>query len=137
YDNLNDIYPLADFLSINMPLTSETKNMITKKELDTMKKTVYIINSARGGIINEADLAAALNEETIAGAAIDSFNPEPPSPDNPLFSSKNTIITSHVAGTTLEANQALGVGAAQAIIDFSNGKMPQFPVNPDVFKAGN
>lgn len=137
YDNLNDVYPLADFLSINMPLTDETRNMITEKELTTMKKTAYIINSARGGIINEYDLADALNNGVIAGAAIDSFNPEPPSPDNPLFNSKNTIVTSHVAGTTLEANQALGIGAAQAIIDFSHNKMPQFSVNPDVFKEGN
>lgn len=133
YDQLTDIYPLADFLSVNMPLTPETKNMITTKELSLMKPTAYIINSARGGIINEADLADALNHDRLAGAAIDSFNPEPPAPDNPLFDSKNTILTSHIAGTTKEANAALGIGAAQAIIDFSNGKLPQFPVNPDVF----
>lgn len=98
-----------------------------------MKRTAYLINSARGGIVNETDLAAALNSGNLAGAAIDSFNPEPPAPDNPLFSSKNTIITSHIAGTTIEANGALETGAAQAIIDFAQGKMPQFPVNPDVF----
>lgn len=129
YDKLEDIYKVADFLSINMPLTPETKNMITAKELKTMKKNVFIINSARGGIINESDLADALNNNEIAGAALDSFNPEPPAPDNPLFSSKNTILTTHLAGTTVEANQALGLGAAQAIIDFSNGKTPEFPVN--------
>ncbi|WMX72483.1 hydroxyacid dehydrogenase [Lactiplantibacillus plantarum] len=133
YAELNDIYPLADFLSVNMPLTPETKNMITTKELSLMKPTAYIINSARGGIINEPDLADALNHDQLAGAAIDSFNPEPPAPDNPLFTSKNTVLTSHIAGTTKEANAALGIGAAQAIIDFSNGKLPQFPVNPDVF----
>lgn len=133
YDSLTDIYPIADFLSINMPLTPETKNMITSKELGLMKSSAYIINSARGGIINEADLAAALNADQLAGAAIDSFNPEPPAADNPLFTSKHTIVTSHIAGTTQEANAALGTGAAQAIIDFSNGQMPEFPVNPTVF----
>lgn len=134
YDKLEDIYPVADFLSINMPLTEETKNMITKKQLATMKKSAFIINSARGGIINENDLADALNNGVIGGAAIDSFNPEPPAADNPLFTSKNTIITSHFAGTTIEANQALGLGAAQAIIDFSNGKTPQFPVNEQILQ---
>lgn len=132
YDKLTDIYPIADFISINMPLTPETKDTITAKELKMMKKTAFLINSARGGIVNEADLADALNNDVIAGAALDSFNPEPPSPDNPLFTSKNTIVTSHVAGTTKEANKRLGLGAAQAIIDYANGKMPQFPVNPEV-----
>lgn len=137
YENLKDIYPIADFLSINMPLTPETKNMITAKELVTMKNSAFIINSARGGIINESDLANALNSGIIAGAAIDSFNPEPPAPDNPLFTSKNTILTSHMAGTTIEANQALGLGAAQAIIDFSNGKVPEFPVNKEILASEN
>ncbi|MFH5810140.1 hydroxyacid dehydrogenase [Companilactobacillus sp. FL22-1] len=137
YKNLTDIYPVADFLSINMPLTSETKNMITANEMTKMKNSAFIINSARGGIINEKDLANALNSGTIAGAAIDSFNPEPPAPDNPLFTSKNTILTSHMAGTTVEANQALGLGAAQAIIDFQNGKTPEFPVNQEALASKN
>lgn len=135
YDNLNDIYPIADFISIHMPLTPETAGMIGTKELKMMKPNAILINSARGGIIDEAALADALNHDVIGGAALDSFKPEPPEPDNPLFSAKNVILTSHIAGTTAEANQALGVGAAQAIIDFSNGKMPQFPVNPEVFVA--
>lgn len=137
YKKLKDIYPVADFLSINMPLTAETKNMITANELATMKDSAFIINSARGGIINENDLAAALNADTIAGAAVDSFNPEPPTPNNPLFTSKNTILTSHMAGTTIEANQALGLGATQAIIDFSNGKVPEFPVNQEILASEN
>lgn len=136
FDDLKEVYKQADFLSINMPLTPQTENMITKDELSLMKPTAILINSARGGIVNEQDLADALNNDKLAGAAIDSFNPEPPAADNPLFSSKNTIVTSHIAGTTHEANASLGIGAAQAIIDFSNGKMPQFPVNPDVFEEG-
>ena len=126
------IWPIADFISINMPLTPETKDTITAKELKSMKNSAFVINSARGGIINENDLATALNNDEIAGAAIDAFSSEPPKPNNPLFNSKNTIITSHVAGTTKEANRRLGLGAAQAVIDFSNGKMPEFPVNPEV-----
>ena len=108
--------------------------MSMKKHLKMMKPSAILINSARGGIVNEHDLADALNQGTIAGAALDSFRPEPLKPDNPLFSAKNVFLTSHIAGTTAEANQALGEGAAQAIIDFSNGKMPEFPVNPEVFE---
>lgn len=134
YEKVEDLYPEADFLSINMPLTDETKNMITLKQMKIMKSSAIIINSARGGIINEKDLASALNNDIIAGAAVDSFNPEPPRPNNPLFTAKNLILTPHMAGTTFEASEAVGLGAAQAIIDFANGKMPQFPVNPDVFK---
>ncbi|WP_024747753.1 hydroxyacid dehydrogenase [Levilactobacillus namurensis] len=135
YDHLEDIYPVADFISIHMPLTPETAGMIGEKELKAMKSNAILINSARGGIIDEVALAKALKSHEIAGAALDSFKPEPPAPDNPLFDVDNVIMTSHIAGTTAEANQALGVGAAQAIIDFSNGKMPEFPVNPDVFVA--
>ena len=135
YDRLEDIYPIADFISIHMPLTPETAGMIGEKELKAMKSNAILINSARGGIIDEVALAKALKSHEIAGAALDSFKPEPPAPDNPLFDVDNVIMTSHIAGTTAEANQALGVGAAQAIIDFSNGKMPEFPVNPDVFVA--
>lgn len=134
YSKLEDVYPKADFLSINMPLTDETKNMIGLKQLKSMKSSTILINSARGGIVNENDLATALNQGIIRGAAIDSFNPEPPSLNNPLFSAKNLIITPHMAGTTYEASEAVGIGAAQAIIDYSQGKMPQFPVNPEVVK---
>lgn len=134
YDDVNDLFPIADFVSVHVPLTPDTKDMISKKQMSVMKDSAIIINSARGGIVNEKDLAEALNNGEIAGAALDSFNPEPPSPDNPLFNAKHLIMTSHIAGTTKEANEALGRGAAQAIIDFSNGKMPQFPVNPDVLK---
>lgn len=134
FDNLEDVYPKADFLSINMPLTAETKNMIGLKELKSMKRNTILINSARGGIVNEEDLATALNKKIIAGAAVDSFNPEPPTPDNPLFNAKNLILTPHMAGTSYEASEDLGVGAAQAIIDYSKGKMPKFPVNPEVMK---
>lgn len=135
YDSLEEIYPIADFISIHMPLTPETEKMIGKKELAMMKPNAILINSARGGIVDEQALADALNQHVIAGATLDSFKPEPPAPDNPLFSADHVIMTSHIAGTTAEANRALGTGAAQAIIDFSNGKMPEFPVNPEVFEA--
>lgn len=132
--NLTEIYKTADFISINMPLTSQTKNMITKKELQNMKKSTFIINAGRGGIINEQDLADALNEELIAGAAVDVFLPEPPEKNNPLLTAKNSLLTCHIAGTTIEAIESLGIEAANSIIDYFNGQMPKFPVNPEIAK---
>lgn len=134
YERIEDVYPKADFLSINMPLTDETKNMISMPQMKSMKRNTIIINSSRGGIVNEADLAEALNNDIIAGAAVDSFNPEPPSPDNPLFSARNLIMTPHMGGTTIESSLATQMGAAQAIVDFANGKKPQFMVNPEVLE---
>lgn len=131
--NINDMLDQVDFLSINAPFTNETKNMITLDQLKRMKKSSIIINSARGGIINEIDLATALNRGLIRAAAVDSFNPEPPLPDNPLFSAKNIILTSHMAGTSIEANKLMSRKVAEAIIDFDNGKLPEFTVNPEVF----
>lgn len=134
YKQLTDIYPIADFISIHMPLTPETERMIGADELTAMKSNAILVNSARGGIVDESALADALNKGIIAGAALDSFQPEPPDPDSPLFNVKNLIMTSHIAGTTVEANQALGTGAARAIIDYSHNEMPEFPVNPEVFQ---
>ncbi|MCH3921661.1 hydroxyacid dehydrogenase [Limosilactobacillus sp.] len=129
---LADALSQADFVSINMPLTPETQNLITLDELKKMKSSAYIINSARGGIINENDLATALRQEVIAGAAIDSYSVEPPLDNNLLFDVPNIILTPHFAGTTLESSRAQAVGAAQSIIDYFDGKLPNGAVNPDV-----
>lgn len=127
--DLNDIYNSCDFISVNMPLTSETKNLISAKELMKMKDSAYIVNAGRGGIINEPDLANALNHDLIAGAALDVFAEEPPRADSPLLTAKNIILTAHIGGTTYEASKAVAIGAAQAVIDYSKGKKPQFTVN--------
>lgn len=132
-ETVDDILKESDFISLNLPYTEETKNFIGEKELTAMKDTAFLINSSRGGIVDERALATALNEQNIAGAALDVFRPEPPAKDSPLLTAKNIILTAHIGGTTAEASAAIGIGAAQAIIDFSNGKMPEFPVNPQVF----
>lgn len=129
---LDTMLPKLDFLSINAPFTKETKNMISSKQIKELKKSTILINSARGGIVNEYDLAAALNKGLIKAAAIDSYNPEPPASDNPLFSAKNVIMTSHMAGTSIEANKTMSKKCAEAIIDYDHGKLPEFTVNPQV-----
>lgn len=129
-----ELYELADFVTINVPLTETTKNMVTLETLKQMKPSAYLINASRGGIVNEADLAEALNQNIIAGAAVDVYSVEPPELVNPLFSAKNVILTPHIAGTTAEAIENLSIGAAQAIVDFHAGKTPAYVVNPAVLE---
>lgn len=131
---LDDLLAQSDFITINVPLTNSTANMIDKQFFSKMKKTAYLINASRGGIVNEQDLTDALNNDVIAGAAVDVFSTEPPQLDNPLFQAKNAILTPHIAGTTQEAIQNLSIGSAQAIVDFAAGKNPTYIVNPQILQ---
>ncbi|WP_371372862.1 hydroxyacid dehydrogenase [Sporomusa aerivorans] len=131
--NVNEIFRQADFITLNTPLTSETENMINAAVLGTMKPTAYLINAGRGELIDEQALANALKQGTIAGAALDVFRQEPPSPGNPLFSAPNVLLTPHVAGSTEEAVERLAIGAAQAVADRFGGRKPANIVNPQVW----
>ena len=133
-ETAEEIYTDCDFITINVPLTEGTKNMISLDTLKQMKSSAYLINASRGGIVNEEDLTQALNQDIIAGACVDVFSVEPPEMTNPLFQAKNVILTPHIAGTTKEAIENLSIGAAQAIVDFSQGKQPAFVVNPEILK---
>jgi len=105
---LDEILKKSDIISIHVPLTSETENLITKKELRKMKNTALIINTSRGGIINEVDLVEALNSGAINGAGLDVLTEEPPKNGNPLLGDvKNLIVTPHVAWSSREARQRL------------------------------
>lgn len=107
-----------DVLSIHCPLTPETKNLIGLEELRAMKPTAFIVNTARGGIIDEPALSQSLQENELAGAGLDSFEQEPPSPDNPLWALPNVILTAHIAGSTEEAMVRMGTTAANHVIGF-------------------
>lgn len=107
YVSIDELAQKADFISVNCPLTMETKNLINKEFLRKMKKTAYLINTSRGLVVNEMDLAEALNNDLIAGAAVDVLSTEPPLPNNPLLSAKNIIITPHLAWATVEARKRL------------------------------
>lgn len=112
----------SDVVSMHCPLNSETRELINKRNLRKMKKTAFLINTSRGPIIAEADLAAALNEGTIAGAALDVLVQEPPSHDNPLYDARNCIITPHIAWATMEARSRLMNIAVKNLEAFLNGK---------------
>jgi D-3-phosphoglycerate dehydrogenase len=128
-ENIQDVLASADFISLHMPSTPETKKMFGREQLALMKKTAYLINCARGDVLDEAALAEALQHETIAGAAIDVYDPEPPENTNPLLKLPNVIATPHIASNTKESNIKMAVHAAMEIHRVLSGGKPQWPVN--------
>ena len=103
YTDYKELLKVADIVTVHVPLTDQTRDMISAAELATMKKTALVINCSRGGIVNEADLCAALRAGTIAGAGTDVFCNEPPKPDDPLLNTPNLIVSPHSAAQTREA----------------------------------
>lgn len=107
YATLEVLYREADVIMLHCPLTEENEGFINKESIEQMKDSVLIVNNARGALINEADLADALNRGKVAGAGLDVVSEEPISEDNPLLKAKNCIITPHIAWASLEARQRL------------------------------
>ena len=101
-----------------MPLNKETKNLINLKMLKTMKKNTIIINTARGGVINEIDLNQAINEKIIFGAGLDVFEKEPPDQNNPLLKNKRVLLSPHSSSFTNECKIRMSLETTQNIIDF-------------------
>jgi len=113
-----EMLPLVDFLTVHVPLTDETKGLISAPQLAAMKKTARVLNVARGGIIDEQALADALKAGTIAGAGIDVFTTEPAPASNPLLTAPNIVLTPHLGASTVEAQENVAVEAAQLLADF-------------------
>lgn len=134
YADMDTVIKEADFLSVHVPLTPETKHLINADRLKTMKKTAILVNSARGPIVDTLALAEALKAGTIAGAALDVTDPEPINMDNPLLSAPNCIIAPHIASGSIATRTKMSVIAAQNILGgLGFGTMPA-PVNPEVLK---
>ena len=112
----------ADFVSIHMPLNEKTKNLIDLKVLKTMKKNAIIVNTARGGIINEIDLDIALKSNLIFAAGLDVFEKEPPDINNPLLKNKKVLLSPHSATFTKECKSRMSIETVQNIIDFFENK---------------
>lgn len=132
-DDVREVFRRADFVTLHTPATSETENMVNADMLNLMKPGAYLINAARGELIDEKALSDALAAGKIAGAVLDVFREEPPSLSNPLFAAPNLLLTPHVAGATDEAVERLSIGAAQAVADLFLGKKPANIVNPHVW----
>jgi len=125
--------PEADVISLHVPRLRETENMIGAAELSRMKPTALVINTSRGGLIDEAALAAALRDGQIGGAGIDTFDEEPPRADNPLLTAERAILSPHIAGLTQEAMARLSIAAAENVLAGLDGRLdPALVVNADV-----
>ena len=132
---LDELLRSADFVSINCPLTEETRGMIGAREYKLMKPTAYFITTARGFIHDEAALEAALREKKIAGAGLDVWGKEPPPATHPLLKFDNVIVTAHTAGVTREARANMGRIAAEQMLDALDGKPVTRIVNPQAWPA--
>lgn len=126
---LDDLWDRCDYFTLHTPLTPETRNLIGPAQLAKMRKGARIINCARGGLIDEAALAEALDSGQIAGAAIDVFDPEPPPADNPLVKHPKVLVTPHLGASTEEAQVAVAVEAARLLTDFLTRGQVRFAVN--------
>ncbi len=126
--SLDELYREADFITLHTPLTDTTRNMISKAQLSSMKPNVRIINTARGGLIDEEALFEAVNEGVIAGAAVDVF-PVEPCTENVLFKSDKVIVTPHLGASTVEAQALAATEVAKQIADVFNGQPARYAVN--------
>lgn len=126
--SLEDVLKAGDFITVHTPLTSETRNLIDEDEFKIMKSGVRIVNCARGGIINEAALAKAVEEGKVAGAAVDVFTKEPPT-GNPLVGPEKIIVTPHLGASTTEAQVNVAVAVADQILNIAKGGLPTNAIN--------
>ncbi|MBN2558154.1 MAG: D-2-hydroxyacid dehydrogenase [Clostridia bacterium] len=125
YKELDELLSISDVVSLHCPLTDETRGMIDSVAIGLMKPTALLINTSRGPVVNEKDLAEALNRGTIAGAAVDVLSKEPPDADNPLIAAANCMVTPHIAWAAFEARRRLMDAAIDNFRSFIKGN----PVN--------
>ncbi len=133
--SLDRLMAESDFVSLHAVVTAENRNLIGARELAMMKPTAYLINTARGALIDESALAAALDQGRLAGAALDVFEPEPPAQSSPLLSEQlamRTLITPHVAGMSPELIAKMPMVQTENCIRALRGERPEYVVNPDV-----
>ena len=133
--SLDELLAQSDFVSLHAALTPDNRGLLNEARLRKMKPTAYLINTARGALIDESALANVLNEGVIAGAALDAFVTEPLPAEHPLRTAKNVLLTPHLASFARETGARVSETGAQAIVDLMNGRRPQFVVNPEVYKS--
>lgn len=129
-----ELYARSDFLCVHAPLIPSTRHMLGADEFRTMKPTAFVINAARGPVIDEPALIEALRAGEIAGAGLDVFEAEPPEPDNPLFTMDNVIVSPHNAALSDGALLAMAMDSATGIVEYLTKQPVSYPVNPTVLK---
>ncbi len=131
FRELDALLAESDIVSLHAPLTPETRGLINKRALSRMKSTAVVVNTARGELVDAAALASALSEGRIAGAAIDVFDREPPSPDDPLRTAPNVVLSPHMAGVTLESVMRVLEAAFENCRRVARGEPPRDVVDVD------
>ena len=122
-NNLNDGLKKTDILSLSVPLTETTRNMINSEKIKMMKKSAIIINTSRGGVVNEKDISEALDKKIIYGAGLDVFEKEPPDDNSPLLKNKRIVLSPHAATFTNECRSNMSIETVQNVIDFFENKL--------------
>ncbi|MCL1874972.1 MAG: hydroxyacid dehydrogenase [Synergistaceae bacterium] len=131
-ETLDELLMKSDYITLNVPLLPSTRNLIGETQLKMMKSSAFLINSARGGIVDESALYRALKENWIAGAALDVFEQEPPRKDLPLFELDNIVITPHAAAMTEESLQRMAMEVSEGVLKMLDGEIPYNLVNKTV-----
>jgi len=131
---LDELIRTSDYISLHCPLTPETKHLFSSEAFQKMKRSAYLVNTARGPVIDEAALAQALDQKLIAGAALDVMEKEPPG-TSPLFGRDNIIVTPHTSFYSEESLVDLQTKAAEEVVRVLSGQTPRNPVNPEVLKT--
>jgi len=136
YVDLDELFATADYVTLHAPLMPATRHLVNAARLERMKRTAYLINTARGELVDLDALVVALNEGHIAGAALDVFPREPPT-DHPILRARNVVLSPHVAGGSEEANAAGGAMACRSVVAALRGGRVAFCVNPEVFASAS
>jgi D-3-phosphoglycerate dehydrogenase len=129
---LEDLLAASDYVSLQLPLNDQTRNLVNRETLGRMRPTAFLINTARGGLVDHAALAEALAADRLAGAALDVQAPEPPDLSKPPFSDPRVIVTPHVAFYSSEATAELRMRVARQVVAYLRGETPENVVNPVV-----
>jgi len=136
YRDLNEVLREADFISVHVPLTEQTRHLISRDQFRLMKKTAVFVNTSRGPVVDQAALAEALRSRTIYAAGIDVFEKEPVPADDPLLRLDNVVVAPHIASASIPTRIRMATLAAENLVAVLQGKKPPTPVNPEVLEPG-
>jgi glyoxylate reductase len=134
YRNLNEVLREADVISVHVPLTEQTRHLISRDQFRLMKKTAVFVNTSRGPVVDQAALAEALRNRTIYAAGIDVFEKEPVPADDPLLGLDNVVVAPHIASASIPTRIRMATLAAENLVATLQGKRPPTPVNPEVLE---
>ena len=135
--SFEELLERSDFVSLHCPLTAESRGMFALPQFERMKRSAYLINTSRGGVIVTNDLWTALQRKEIAGAALDVFDPEPPDLSQPLYRDERVIVTPHAAFVSQQSLAELRQRVARQIADMLHGRRPEHLVNPQIWRDRN